>query len=123
MMTKGRLIELALDKEEARLVDFAIPQASFDAMSQHARNDIAGWYYDPWKAKMFGRLLTMSECWVLIGNKVRAGKLRVSLLGHENPLLADWPCFRYHAERGEIDIEEIVPGDSAVVPNSTNQTT
>jgi hypothetical protein len=123
MMTKGKLIDLALGKEGARLVDLAIPQEVFNSLSQAARADTAGWYYDPLTARTFGRRLTMIECWAAVVTRIRKGELRVSLLGHENPLFVEWPCFRYHAEQGEIDIEEVVSVDPAVVPNSTNQTT
>src|SRR4030095_4048408 len=54
MMTTGRLIELALGKERANRVDYAIPQPVMNGMSQKQREDVAGWYYEPEKANVFG---------------------------------------------------------------------
>jgi len=119
-MTRGELIELALGKDEARKVDTAIPQTVFDAMTQQAREGIAGWYYAP-EAKIFGRLLTQAECWTEIKRKIQTGKLRTKFNAHwardehdvldmtSRVMVNDWPCFQWHAERGEIVIEVVEP--------------
>ncbi len=75
-LTRANLVELALGEAEARKVDYAIPQGMFDRYSEAIRADIAGWYYAP-EAKIFGRLLTQTECWRIIQKKVEAGELVV----------------------------------------------
>jgi hypothetical protein len=116
MFTKLTLIDLALGRAEANKVDLAIPQGVHDQMTQAARNDIAGWYYAP-EVKLFGRLLTMTECWQQIVHKLREGKL-YAFLGNDDDqshnlgyMLVEWPCLRYHVERGEVIIREPKEGE------------
>lgn len=105
-MTRGELIELALGKEEARKVDTAIPQGVFNAMTQTARQDIAGWYYGA-ATGLCGRLLTQTECWTEILYKIRDRQLRVTMMDHDVTLVVEnWPCLRQHAERDEVQITE-----------------
>lgn len=107
-LTRGRLAELALGKERANRVDYAIPQPVFNGMSQAQRDDVAGWYYEPEKANVFGRLLTQSECWIAIRRHLLEGRLHATLgaateydIGYA---IAEWPCLPYHAERREVQI-------------------
>jgi len=104
-MTVGQLIDLALGPTEANKVDTAIPQPVFDAMTQAARSNIAGWYYAP-EAKLFGRLLTKDECWREILNKLQNGTLKATMGDLDIGYVAQhWPCFRFHVENGEIQLE------------------
>lgn len=115
-MNTGQLVELALGKEEARKVDYAIPQGVFDAMTEHARNDRAGWYYAP-ECKLSGRLLTQSECWTEIKRRLRSGKLKAFLRTYPQAvdmteIAVEWPCLRSHVERSEILITEADSDDA-----------
>lgn len=119
MFTIGQLIELALGKDEAKHVDTAIPQYVFDRMTQGQRQGYAGWYYERTgvvqpdgyvKRSLMGRLLAKDECWQEIEHKIKQGRITASILGFENPLLVEWPCFRQHVERGEIQLEEASNG-------------
>lgn len=107
MLTLGKLIDLALGKEEARKVDTAIPQDVFDRMTPVARENIAGWYYAA-EAKLHGRLLTREECWSLVKLRLKNGKIKATMAGGEDIgyVVADWYCLRDHACRGEIQLEE-----------------
>lgn len=111
MMNKQELIDLALGKEEGRKVDFAIPQPVFDQMTPAAREDIAGWYYAP-EVKIFGRLLTISECWKNIMAHLENGKIVVTSVmgtadshGFFTHRVRQWPCLKDHVLRGEITLE------------------
>jgi hypothetical protein len=106
-MTRGRLAELALGKERANRVDSAIPQPVFNGMSQAQRDDVAGWYYEPEKANVFGRLLTQTECWTAIRRHLLEGRL-MATVGAATDLdlgwaIAEWPCLPYHVERREVN--------------------
>jgi len=107
-LTRGRLTVLALGKDLANRVDYAIPQPVFDRMTQAQRDDVAGWYYEPEKANAFGRLLTQTECWTAIRQQLQEGRLAATMgAATEYDLafaLAEWPCLQYHAERGEVQI-------------------
>lgn len=108
MMTVSRLIELALGADRAQRVDTAIPQATFNSLTQTQCEDVAGWYYEPEKAALMGRLLTRSECWTQIRHELRENRLSATLgPNYEDDLgyvLAEWPCLEYHALRGEVHI-------------------
>lgn len=107
-LTRGRLAELALGKERANRVDYAIPQGVFDGLSSKQREDVAGWYYEPEKANLYGRLLTQTECWTLIRSGMQNGRLMATLgVATDYDIafaLADWPCLPYHVQRGEVGI-------------------
>lgn len=109
---RGELVQLALGPEEANKVDFSIPQSVFDNLGPKNRENIAGWYYAP-EAKVFGRLLTQSECWDLIRARLHKGELVAEALVNEEgryhvgvlpSCTGDWPCLQYHAQRGEIRV-------------------
>ncbi len=114
-MTRGELITLALGDDESRKVDTAIPQAVFDAMTEAAREDIAGWFYDV-NHKLDGRLLTQSECWQQIRHHLDTGRLAACIGGftqdRTDSVIADithrakdWPCLRQVCERGDVHIQ------------------
>jgi hypothetical protein len=104
MFTVANLVELALGEEEARKVDYAIPQPVFDQMTEPARRNIAGWYYAP-ESGLFGRLLTKDECWAQIQHKVKQGKLFADWHGIGRcDTAVHWPCFHFHVEQGHIVI-------------------
>jgi hypothetical protein len=108
-MTRGELIALALGDDESNKVDTAIPQSVFDAMTSTARDDIAGWYYAP-ECHYMGRLLTQTECWRQIIDKLNRYQLRATMLGHDvSFIVTKWDCLRAHCERGEIQIERETP--------------
>lgn len=113
-MNRGDLVHLALGPEEARKVDFSIPQAVFDGMGPKNQENVAGWYYDD-KNKIFGRLLTQTECWELIAKRLHKGELVAEAMVHDDgdwhigtvpSSVGDWPCLQYHAERGEVRIKQ-----------------
>ncbi|HWK31095.1 MAG TPA: hypothetical protein VNR20_03325 [Terriglobales bacterium] len=110
MLNKLELLDLALGKDEARKVDLAIPQDVFNQMTPTAREDVAGWYYAP-EAKIFGRLLTLTECWKNVMADLENGKIVVaSVMGVDDELggftyrVRQWPCLKEHVLRGEITL-------------------
>jgi hypothetical protein len=113
MLTNGRLIELALGRDEARHVDTAIPQSVFDAQYPGQREQNAGWYYDrggttDGPRSLTGRLLTVEECWGRVRHRLDKGKLQATMMGLEIPafICLQWKCFEQHVQRGEIILEE-----------------
>jgi hypothetical protein len=96
---------LALGRDEADMVDTAIPQALMDSLSIAERANVAGWYYAP-ECKIFGRLLKVSECWEIIRTRLENGELRVWMAGTDiTPYARTWPCLRIHEQKGELTIE------------------
>lgn len=82
MMNLIELLRLALGEAESRKVDTAIPQAFFDSLSQTERLDVAGWYYDA-AHKCTGRLLTRTECWEQIRQRLALGSLIAVVRGYQ----------------------------------------
>ena len=110
MFTVGKLIQLALGYEEARHVDTALPQHFVNSQTEYERQNNAGWYYDKNASggrSLMGRRLSKAECWSEIRHKVRQGQLVATMVGEDlSSVVADWPCFHEHVERGEIQLEE-----------------
>lgn len=106
MITIFKLIEYALGPKEAGKVDTAIPQTVFDSMNKYARQDIAGWYYAP-ECKIMGRLLTKTECWAEIMDRLDNGELTAHMLDRDvTYVVTRWKCFQSHVEAGEITLNE-----------------